>query len=90
MRRTLAEPAQIVPVDSEETREYSTGLDRKQKFYIWLTAIFVAALITSDLIGGKFFRLGGFDLSVGMIPFPLTFLLTDIVNEFYGTEGRAG
>ena len=22
-----------------------------------------------------------------MIPFPLTFLLTDIVNEFYGTEG---
>jgi uncharacterized integral membrane protein (TIGR00697 family) len=62
-------------------------LDRKQKFYIWLTAIFVAALITSDLIGAKFFRVAGFDLSVGMIPFPLTFLLTDIVNEFYGTEG---
>jgi uncharacterized integral membrane protein (TIGR00697 family) len=62
-------------------------LDRKQKFYVWLTAIFVAALITSDLIGAKYFRIGGFDLSVGMIPFPLTFLLTDIVNEFYGTEG---
>jgi uncharacterized integral membrane protein (TIGR00697 family) len=62
-------------------------LDDKQKFYVWLTAIFVAALITSDLIGAKYFRLGGFDLSVGMIPFPLTFLLTDIVNEFYGTEG---
>ena len=62
-------------------------MDRKQKFYIWLTGIFVAALITSDLIGGKFFRVAGLDLSVGMIPFPLTFLLTDIVNEFYGTEG---
>jgi uncharacterized integral membrane protein (TIGR00697 family) len=62
-------------------------LDRKQRFYIWLTAIFVAALVTSDLIGGKVFRVGGIDLSVGMIPFPLTFLLTDIVNEFYGTEG---
>src|ERR1051325_5870038 len=62
-------------------------MDRKQKFYIWLTGIFVAALVTSDLIGGKYFRVSGLDLSVGMIPFPLTFLLTDIVNEFYGTEG---
>jgi uncharacterized integral membrane protein (TIGR00697 family) len=62
-------------------------VERKEKFFVWLTAIFVAALITSDLIGSKFFRVGGLDFSVGMIPFPLTFLLTDIVNEFYGTEG---
>ena len=62
-------------------------MDRKQRFYVYLTAIFVAALIVSDLIGGKYFRVGGLDFSVGMIPFPLTFLLTDIVNEFYGTEG---
>jgi queuosine precursor transporter len=62
-------------------------MDRKQKLYIWLSATFVAALITSDLIGGKFFRVAGIDLSVGMIPFPLTFLLTDIVNEFYGAQG---
>jgi uncharacterized integral membrane protein (TIGR00697 family) len=62
-------------------------LDRKQRFFVGLTALFVAALITSDLIGGKLFRIGGFDLSVGMIPFPLTFLLTDIVNEFYGKQG---
>jgi hypothetical protein len=46
-----------------------------------------SALIASDLIGGKFFRVFGLDLSVGMIPFPLTFVLTDIVNEFYGSDG---
>src|SRR5262245_56135339 len=62
-------------------------VDRKQRFFVWLTALFVVALVTADLIGGKYFRVAGFDLSVGMIPFPLTFLLTDIVNEFYGTEG---
>jgi uncharacterized integral membrane protein (TIGR00697 family) len=59
----------------------------KQRLYIWLTAFFVAALLTGDLIGGKYFRVAGLDFSVGMIPFPLTFLLTDIVNEFYGPEG---
>lgn len=62
-------------------------MDRKQRFYVWLTAFFVAALITGDLIGGKFFMLFGRNFSSGIIPFPLTFLLTDLVNEFYGTHG---
>ncbi len=62
-------------------------MDRKQKFFIWLTAIFVAALITGDFVGGKFWVLFGHNLSAGIIPFPLTFVLTDIVNEFYGTHG---
>lgn len=62
-------------------------MDRKQRLYVWLMGVFVAALIAGDLIGGKFFRVGGIDLSVGMIPFPLTFVLTDVINEFYGQDG---
>ena len=62
-------------------------MDRKQHFFVWLTAIFVAALITGDFIGGRFFVLFGHTFSAGIIPFPLTFVLTDIVNEFYGTSG---
>jgi uncharacterized integral membrane protein (TIGR00697 family) len=62
-------------------------LDRKQQFYVWLVAIHVAALITGDFIGGRFFVLFGYTLSAGIIPFPLTFVLTDVVNEFYGPNG---
>jgi uncharacterized integral membrane protein (TIGR00697 family) len=62
-------------------------VDRKQYFFVWLTAIFVAALVTGDFIGGRFFVLFGHTFSAGIIPFPLTFVLTDIVNEFYGTSG---
>jgi uncharacterized integral membrane protein (TIGR00697 family) len=62
-------------------------MDRKQRIYVWLTALFVAALITGDFIGGKFFVLGGHAFSSGIIPFPLTFVITDLVNEFYGTHG---
>ena len=61
-------------------------MDRKQRFFVWLTALFVAALITGDFIGGKFWVLFGRTLSAGIIPFPLTFVLTDMVNEFYGTK----
>jgi uncharacterized integral membrane protein (TIGR00697 family) len=62
-------------------------LDRKQRFFIFLTALFVAALVTGDFIGGKFFTFAGRTFSAGVIPFPLTFVLTDVVNEFYGKDG---
>jgi uncharacterized integral membrane protein (TIGR00697 family) len=62
-------------------------LDRKQRFFVLLTALFVAALVTGDFIGGKFFTVFGHTFSAGIVPFPLTFVLTDLVNEFYGTHG---
>jgi uncharacterized integral membrane protein (TIGR00697 family) len=62
-------------------------VERKELFFVWLTAIFVAALVTGDFIGGRFFVLFGHTFSAGIIPFPLTFVLTDVVNEFYGTTG---
>ena len=53
-------------------------MDRKQQFFVWLTAIFVAALVTGDFIGGRFFVLFGHTFSAGIIPFPLTFVLTEM------------
>lgn len=62
-------------------------MDRKQVLYLWLAGLFVAALVTADLVGGRFFHVGGVDLSAGMLAFPLTFVLTDVLNEFYGPRG---
>jgi queuosine precursor transporter len=62
-------------------------LRRSQRVYIFLTALFVAALIAGDFIGGKFFSFAGRSFSAGILPFPLTFVLTDVVNEFYGKTG---
>jgi queuosine precursor transporter len=68
-------------------RPQEVDLERSQRAYILLTALFVAALVAGDFIGGKFFAVAGYTLSAGIIPFPLTFVLTDVVNEFYGKEG---
>jgi len=62
-------------------------VDRKQHLYLWLAGIFVTALLIGDLTGGRYFRVGSFDLSAGMLLFPITFVLTDVVNEFYGPVG---
>jgi uncharacterized integral membrane protein (TIGR00697 family) len=59
---------------------------RRQLLYLWLAGLFVAALVVADLIGGKLFRVAGRDLSCGMLAFPITFVLTDVLNEFYGSR----
>ncbi|MEW5738649.1 MAG: queuosine precursor transporter [Myxococcota bacterium] len=64
------------------------ALDTRGKLFLSLAALFVSALLVGDLIGGKLFEADFFGFtvrySVGIIPFPITFLLTDLLNEFYG------
>src|SRR5678816_2445979 len=58
-----------------------------QKLYVYMGAIFVACLLLGDIIGGKTLATPLGPISVGIIPFPVTFLLTDVVNDFYGRKG---
>lgn len=63
-------------------------LDAKLGLFITLVAMFMVCLVVGDLTGGKLtsFHLFGREwvFSVGLIAFPVTFILTDILNEFYG------
>lgn len=59
----------------------------RHKLYLVLVAVFLTSLLVADTTAGKFFAIGGLSVSVGVIPFPITFLLTDVVNEYYGTRG---
>lgn len=70
-------------------------LDARQKLYLYLCGVFLTALLIGDTIGSKLFTLDiplgvttlHATLSVGAIWFPITFLLTDVINEFYGSQG---
>jgi len=60
-------------------------------FYLILSGIFIASLVTSNLIFQKFFHWDpfgwyDFNISVGIIPYPVTFLVTDIISEIYGKK----
>jgi queuosine precursor transporter len=63
-------------------------LDRRLQLFVLLASLFVTCLLVGDIIGGKLLQLTvgeqAFVISAGMIPFPITFLLTDLLNEFYG------
>lgn len=64
---------------------------RAEKAYFILAAIFIAALVASNLIFQKFFtwspfNIYTFELSVGILPYPITFIVTDVVSEIYGRK----
>ena len=60
-----------------------------QRIYLILAALFIASLVVSNLIFQKFFYwdffgIYTFEISVGILPYPITFLITDIISEVYG------
>ncbi len=64
---------------------------KAQQIYMILSALFIASLVVSNLIFQKFFYwdffgLYTFEISVGILPYPVTFLITDIISEVYGKK----
>lgn len=62
-----------------------------QRIYLILGGLFIASLVVSNLIFQKFFYwdffgLYTFEISVGILPYPITFLITDIISEIYGKK----
>ena len=60
----------------------------RDQFYLVLSGIFIASLVTCNLIANKFVSVDlGFKVfivSAGILPYPLTFLVTDLISELYG------
>ena len=62
----------------------------RDQFYLVLSGIFIASLVTCNLIANKFVSVDlGFKVfivSAGILPYPLTFLVTDLISELYGQK----
>ncbi len=66
------------------------------RIYLYLGALFITSLVVSNLIFQKFFYwhpvdvevFGSklFEISVGILPYPITFLITDLISEIYGKK----
>ena len=60
------------------------------KIFIFLTGIFVTNAIIAEILGTKIFDISifkDFSLSVGVLIWPVVFITTDIINEYFGREG---
>ena len=80
-------------------KRFSTPESRRQSLLLSLCSLFVGFFVTAELLGAKLWRftllgtgpadfgLGEGDhfvATAGILAFPLTFILTDIINEYFG------
>lgn len=59
----------------------------RELVYLVLSGIFIANALLAEIIGSKLFQVGPFTLSLGVIIWPVVFLTTDLINEYFGRQG---
>lgn len=60
---------------------------KKDTVYVVLAGIFITNAIVAELIGGKLIHVGSAVMSVGILPWPIVFITTDLINEYFGEKG---
>ena len=71
------------------------SFNRSQWLFVFLAGLFITNAVTAELISNKLIEIplvfdafgteiGPFVTIVGILPWPVVFLLTDLLNEFYG------
>lgn len=59
--------------------------ERRERVFFILAALFICAMTLLNVIGiTRFVQLGPMQLAIGVLPYPLTFLCTDLICELYG------
>lgn len=60
---------------------------KKEIVFVILAGIFITNAVVAELIGGKLIQVGPFVMSIGILPWPIVFLTTDLINEHFGEKG---
>lgn len=63
------------------------NLSRRDVVFLILAGFFVCNAVLGELIGGKLIQAGPFTMSIGVIPWPVVFITTDLINEYFGKSG---
>ena len=61
--------------------------EKRERVFLMLAGFFLCSMTMLNIIGiTRFIQLGPMSLAVGVLPYPLTFLCTDLVSELYGRK----
>lgn len=63
------------------------NLSKREIVYFVLGGLFITNALLGEIIGVKLINLGPYTMTMGVIPWPVVFITTDLVNEYFGREG---
>jgi len=71
--------ATLPPIDPARLHE------RRERVFLLFAVLFVGSMAMLNIIGiTRFVQIGPLSVAVGVLPYPLTFLCSDFICEFYG------
>lgn len=74
-------PAALHPIEASHLHA------RRERVFLVLSGIFIGAMAMLNIVGiTRFVQIGPLSVPVGVLPYPLTFLCTDLIGELYGRE----
>ncbi len=77
----MTSPPALHPIEASELHA------RRERVFLVLAGLFIGAMAMLNIIGiTRFVRIGPLELAVGVLPYPLTFLCTDLISELYGKK----
>ena len=68
----------------------TTEQNKRNNIFFILSGIFITNAIIAEILGTKIFEFDfilNFNMSVGVIIWPVVFITTDIINEYFGKKG---
>lgn len=60
---------------------------KKDTVYVILAGIFITNAVAAELIGSKLIDVFSVPMSAGILPWPVVFITTDLINEYFGEKG---
>ena len=60
---------------------------KRDLIFVVLAGIFITNAVVAELIGGKLIQILGFTFSIVILPWPIVFITTDLINEYFGHKG---
>ena len=64
-----------------------SAFPKHEKLFLLLAGVFICAMTMLNILGiTRFIEIGPMALAVGVLPYPITFLCTDLICELYGKQ----
>lgn len=60
---------------------------KRELIFLTLGGVFIANALLAEILGSKLIQLGTATFSLGILCWPVVFVVTDLINEYFGKQG---
>ena len=72
--------------DNKTEEKMGNNKEYYSTVFLYLTSIFVACLLLSNILAAKILKIGIFSVTSGILIFPISYIINDILSEVYGYQ----